>query len=257
MSHDHIPLWLIASGWALFVTLGLLAGAAVGVFAPFRHRGVARVMAVGAGILIAAASLDLIGSAVTTAGPLSAGLALLLGAGLFSGANALLATKDAMHRKRCGECVPQPSEKIAPGSGMAIALGTLIDGVPEAIVLGLETTRMTAPGLGLVAALAIGNFAEALSSASGMQAAGRSKRYIFGLWSLVAFAVTCIAGVSALFAGLASHAVVSLCNAFAAGALLAMVVETMIPEAAADVPPLNGLLAVSGFLALLLLIGAA
>jgi zinc transporter, ZIP family len=254
---DDLPLWLMASGWGLIVSLSLVVGAAAGLYAPLRHRGITCVMATGAGILIAAASLDLIVSATRTAGPAPVALALLAGALAFSLANAVLARRAAKHRKRCGECVPQPSEKGAPGSGLAIAIGTLMDAIPEAIVLGLETTRMSMPGLGLIAAFALGNFAEALSSSSGMALAGRSKRYIFGLWALATLLVTILAGVSAAFAGFVPQGTIGLCNAFAAGALLAMVVETMIPEAAADSAPFNGVLAVLGFLALLLLIGPA
>jgi zinc transporter, ZIP family len=246
----------MASGWGLLVSLGLFLGAGAGLFVRFRHRGITSVMAAGAGILIAAASLDLIVSAVRSAGPIQVGVALLLGAGAFSAANAVLAAR-AKHRKRCGECVEQPTEKSMPGSGLAIAIGTLMDAVPEAIVLGLETTRLSTPGAGLIVAFALGNFAEGLSSASGMQIAGRSKRYIFTLWGLATLLVTVLAGASATLAGAAPQSAVGLCNAFAAGALLAMVVETMIPEAAADSAPFNGLIAVLGFLALLLLIGAA
>ncbi len=66
-----------------------------------------------------------------------------------------------------------------------------------------------------------------------------------------------LAGASAALAGLVPQSTAALCNSFAAGALLAMVVETMIPEAAADSAPFNGWIAVLGFLALLLLIGSA
>jgi ZIP family zinc transporter len=246
----------MAAAWGLLVSLGLIAGAVAGLYSPLRHRGITRVMAAGAGILIAAASLDLIASAVRSAGATAAGVALILGAAAFSGANALIAAK-AQHRKRCGECVAQPSESNAPGSGLAIAVGTLMDAIPEAIVLGLETTRLAMPGVALIAAFALGNFAEALSSASGMELAGRSKRYIFGLWALATLLMTILAGASAAIAGVAPQGTIGLCNAFAAGALLAMVVETMIPEAAADSAPFNGVLAVLGFLALLLLIGTA
>jgi zinc transporter, ZIP family len=254
MAINDLPTWVMAAGWGFVVSLGLIVGALAGLFAPLRHRGITSVMAAGAGILIAAASLDLLSSAIRSAGPMQVGLALLLGAAAFSGANVLLATH-AKRRKRCGECVEQPTEKGAPGSGLAIAIGTLMDAIPEAIVLGLETTRMSAPGLGLIAAFALGNFAEALSSSSGMEIAGRSKRYIFGLWVLATVLVTLLAAASAAIAGLVPQGTIGLCNAFAAGALLAMVVETMIPEAAADSAPFNGLIAVFGFLALVLLIG--
>ena len=112
---NDLPTWAMAAGWGLVVSLGLIVGALAGFYAPLRHRGITGIMAAGAGILIATASLDLIISAVRSAGPMQVGLALVLGAAAFSGANVLLATH-AKHRKRCGECVQQPTEKGAPGS---------------------------------------------------------------------------------------------------------------------------------------------
>jgi ZIP family zinc transporter len=211
-------------------------------------------MAAGAGILIAAASLDLIVAAVKEAGTIRAGFALVIGGATFSVANFWLAKHAAKHRKRCGECVQQPTEKGTPGSGLAIAVGTLLDAVPEAAVLGLETARIGAPGAGLLAAFALGNFAEALSSTSGMETAGRTKRYILGLWALAVVAVTGLAGLAAGLAAVAPPGMESVCNAFAAGALIAMVVETMVPEATHDSSPFNGLIAVLGFLVVLALL---
>jgi ZIP family zinc transporter len=118
----------------------------------------------------------------------------------------------------------------------------------------LETSRIGAPGLGLLAAFAVGNFAEAMSSASGMDIAGRSKRYIFGLWMLSAVLIAFLAGLSAALSTMVPPGTESVCNAFVAGALIAIVVETMIPEAAHDSAPLNGLIAALGFLVLLLLL---
>ena len=249
--------WISAGGWAFLVSLPLLAGACAGLYAPLKHRAITGVMATGAGLLVAAASLDLIVSAVAEAGPFRAGIALVAGAAVFSFVNLWLARRDARHRKRCGECVQQPTEKGVPGSGMAIAAGTLMDAFPEAIVLGLETTRHGMPGAGLLAAFALGNFSQALSSASGMDIAGRSKRYIFGLWILAVLAATVLAGISAGLSGLFPRGMAGVCNAFAAGALLEMVVEAMIPEASHETPPFNGLLAVLGFLVVLVLVGLA
>ena len=247
--------WISACGWALLVSAPLLVGAWAGLYLPLRHRGITGIMAAGAGLLIAAASLDLIASAVEESGSVQAGIALVAGAAAFSFVNLWLARHAARHRKRCGECVQQPTEKGVPGSGMAIAAGTLMDAFPESIVLGLETTRIGAPGAGLLAAFALGNFAEAMSSASGMGIAGRSKRYIAGLWTLAVLAATLLAGISAAFSAVFPPGLAGICNGVAAGALLAMVVETMIPEASHETPPLNGLLAVLGFLVVLALIG--
>jgi zinc transporter, ZIP family len=237
------------------VSVPLLLGALIGLYAPLKHRGITGIMAAGAGFLIAAASLDLIVSAVEAASPVTAGLALIAGATAFSIANHVLSTRAAKHRKRCGECVQQATEKGAPGSGAAIAVGTLMDALPEAVVLGLETSRLGKPGAAILAAFAIGNFAEAVSSASGMSMAGRSKRYIFGVWILATLMVTLLAGVSAILPTGLPRGVEGVCNAFAAGALLAMVVETMIPEATHDSSPYNGLIAVLGFLIVLALLG--
>jgi zinc transporter, ZIP family len=249
--------WISACGWAFLVSLPLLAGAWAGLYAPLKHRAITSVMAVGAGILVAAATLDLIVSAAEESGPFRAGVALVTGAAVFSFANLWFSRHAAKHRKRCGECVQQPTERGVPGSGAAIAAGTLMDAFPEAIVLGLETTRVGMPGAGLLAAFALGNFAEALSSASGMQIAGRSKRYIFGLWTLAVLAATFLAGISVGLSAVLPRGMAGICNAFAAGALLAMVVETMIPEASHETPPFNGLLAVLGFLFVLILVGLA
>jgi ZIP family zinc transporter len=249
-----LPPWLVAALWSGLVSSGLLLGAFAGLHAPLKHRGITSVMAVGAGILIAAASLDLIVAAVTGAGAIRAGLGLVMGGAAFSGANFWLARRAARHRKRCGECVQQPTEKGSPGSGLAIAVGTLLDAVPEAVVLGLETARIGAPGAGLLAAFAMGNIAEALSSASGMGIAGRTRKYIFGLWTLAALAMTVLAGLAAGLAAVAPPGMESLCNAFAAGALIAMVIETMVPEATHESSPFNGLLAVLGFLVVVALL---
>lgn len=251
---SELPPSLIACLWGGLVSLGLLLGACAGVYAPLKHRGITSVMAAGAGILIAAASLDLIVAAVKEAGTIRAGLALMTGGAAFSVANFWLAKRAAKHRKRCGECVQQPTEKAVPGSGLAIAVGTLLDAIPEAAVLGLETARIGAPGAGLLVAFALGNFAEALSSASGMEIAGRTKRYIFGLWALAALAVTLLAGLTAGLAAVTPPGLESICNAFAAGALIAMVVETMVPEATHDSSTFSGLIAVLGFFAIMILL---
>jgi zinc transporter, ZIP family len=251
-----MPAWILASGLGALVSVSLILGAFAGLYAPLRHRWFTGVMAAGAGVTIAAASLDLIASAVHSAGSRHAGVAFIFGAATFSLANVWLSMHHAKHRKRCGECIQQPTERSAPGSGLAIAFGTLIDGVPEGIALGLETSRIGTPGLGLLAAFAVGNFAEAMSSASGMDLAGRSKRYIFGLWMLSALLITFLAGVSAATSAMAPRGTESVCNAFVAGALIAMAVETMIPEAAHDSAPLNGVIAALGFLVVMLLLSA-
>src|SRR5512145_1635942 len=163
-------------------SVGLLVGAIAGSFSRTAHHAIAMAMSVGAGLLLAAVSLKVAADAIRIAGPVAAALSLLLGAAVFSASNALLAQFGAAHRKRCGDCIQQPAESQQPGSGVAIALGTALDAVPEAMVLGIALRDRVVP-LALVIAFSVGNFPEALSSAAGMRAAGRRHTYVLLLWS--------------------------------------------------------------------------
>ena len=235
-----------ALAWGAVSSIGLLVGAIAGSFSRTSHHAVAMAMSVGAGLLLKVAA-----DAIRIAGPVAAALSLLLGAAAFSASNALLARFGAAHRKRCGDCVQQPAESQQPGSGVAIALGTALVAVPEAMVLGIALRGPVVP-LALVIAFSVGNFPEALSSAAGMRAAGRSYTYIFLLWSavVVGAAVAIAAGYVAF--GSLSEAWPPRLQAVGAGALLAMTAETMIPEAFHNSPRFSGLLAAFGFGLLLL-----
>jgi zinc transporter, ZIP family len=243
----------LAVGAVSFV--GLLVGAIVGSFFRMRHQSIAMTMSVGAGLLLAGVSLKVAADAIHVAGPLPAALALLLGAAVYSTSNALLAPFGATHRRRCGDCVPQPTESQRPGSGIAIALGNVLDAIPEAIVLGIALRHPVVP-LALVLAFFVGNFPVALSSTAGMRAAGRSYAYMLLLWTAIA-----IGGATAIAAGYVAFGSLSAAwpprlQAFGAGALLAMTAETIIPEAFHNSPRFSGLLAALGF-SLLLLVDAA
>ena len=235
-----------AVAWGAVSSGGLLAGAIGGLFFRLPHHAIAMTMSVGAGLLLAGVSLKVAADAIRLAGPLAAALSLLLGAALFSATNALLARFGAAHRKRCGECVRQPAESEQPGSGVAIAVGNALDGLPEALVLGIALRDRVVP-LALVAAFSLGNLPEALSSAAGMRAAGRSYTYILLLWSAIATGAAL--AVAAGYAGFSSlsGAWPARLQAFGAGALIAMTAETMIPEAFHNSPRFSGLLAASGF----------
>ena len=235
-------------------SVGLLVGAIAGSFSRLPHQPIAMAMSVGAGLLLAGVSLKLAADAIRIAGPMAAALSLLLGAAVYSASNALLARFGATHRKRCGECVQQPSESQQPGSGAAIALGNALDAVPEAMVLGIALRDPVIP-FALVIAFSVGNLPVALSSTVGMRAAGRRNGYIFLLWSAIAIgaAVAIVAGYVGV--GSLSQAWPPRLQAFGAGALLAMAAETMIPEAFHNSPRFSGLLAAFGF-GLVLLVDA-
>jgi zinc transporter, ZIP family len=245
-----------ALAWGAVASVGLLIGAIAGSFSRMPHRAIAMAMSVGAGLLLAGVSLKLAADAMRIAGPVMAAFLLLLGAAVFSATNALLAKFGAAHRKRCGECVQQPTESQQPNSGVAIALGNALDALPEALVLGIALRDRVVP-IALVVAFSLGNFPEALSSAAGMRTAGRSHTYIVLLWTAVAIGAALTVAAGYVWFGSLGETWPPRLQAFGAGALLAMTAETMIPEAFHNSPRFSGLLAALGFGVLLLVHAAA
>lgn len=241
-----MPGWLQAGAWGLLAGSALLIGAAAGYLAPVPRRVIASVMAFGAGVLLSAVAFELIGEAHELAGLTPTVLGATGGATVYTGCNVLLARRGARHRKRSGE--QQPSEKEQGGSGTALALGALLDGIPESIVIGSSLLSGGAVSVVTVAAVFVSNVPEGLSSAAGMRRAGRSRTYVFGLWGGIALAsgLAAVAGFTVL--GGASAVVLAAITAFAGGAILAMVADTMIPEAFEEAHLLIGLITVAGFL---------
>jgi ZIP family zinc transporter len=250
----ELPDWLQAAGWGLLSASGLLIGAVGGYYTWLQHTAIARVMTFAAGVLLAVVAVDLIIEARGAASLHVTSLGLLGGAAVFSSVNWLLSRRGAQHRKRCGECVEQPSEELQAGSGLAIMAGTFLDGVPEGMVLGLSVLHQGTPGLGTVAAFFLANIPEALSSSAGMRRAGRSPCYVFGLWVGIVVLIGLAAAVAGAVLSGAGVPALGMVQAFAAGAILALVSETMIPEAFHGSPQFNGLLLVAGFVALLSLV---
>jgi zinc transporter, ZIP family len=246
-----MPAWLTAGLLGLLSAAGLLVGAIAGWSLTTRHRTIAVVTAIGVGLLIAVASIYLISSALESVSPAMVALGALAGALGFSLVNLALDRWAAGNRKRCGECVQQPAEQTSPGSGLAIAIGSLLDAIPEALIIGATAATAALPPLALVGAFALGNFAEGLSSTAGMRAAGRSRRYVLLLWASVALVTAGSAVLGyALFTG--GGVGQGWLESIAAGALLALVVETMAPEAVHGQARFSGLLAMLGFAGLLL-----
>ncbi|WP_030762028.1 ZIP family metal transporter [Streptomyces griseus] len=237
---------LVAGGWGLFAGAALLVGAAIGLSVRVPPRWIALVMAFGSGVLLSAVSFELIAEAYERSGIGPVVWGAVGGAAVYSGANALLARRGARHRKRSEG--RQPSESEAPGSGNAIALGALLDGVPESVVIGTSLLGGGHPGVATVGAVFISNLPEGLASAAGMRGAGRGRRYVLTLWSGIAVVsgLAALAGYSLL--GGASEAVMAVITAVAGGAILAMIADTMIPEAYSEVHLLTGLVTVAGFL---------
>lgn len=241
-----MPTWVEAGLWGLLAGGALVVGAAVAWSVRVPRIVVAGVMAFGAGVLISALAFDLIDEAEQTGGLTATAVGFLVGAIAYVAANSYLARRGARHRKRAGD--EQPSEEEQSGSGTAIAVGALLDGVPESVVLGLSLLGGGGVGVPVLAAIFISNLPEGLSSSAGMKRNGRSAGYVFGVWTGIAVASGVAGALGVLALQGASGEAVAAITALAAGAILAMIADTMIPEAFERAHLLTGLIATVGFL---------
>lgn len=241
---------LQAGLWGLVAGSALLLGAVVGYGLRVPQWVIATVMAFGAGVLLSAVSFELLGEAYEQGGLPPAVVGTLVGAGAYTAGNIWLARRGARHRKRSGHHhdQTQPSEQQQSGSGLALAFGALLDGVPESAVIGVSLLDGGAVSMVTVAAVFISNVPEGLSSSAGMKKAGRSKAYVFGVWGAIAAASTLSAVLGYTAGSHFSPTVIAAVTAVAAGAILAMTADTMIPEAFQDAHLAIGLVTVSGFL---------
>lgn len=241
-----VPDWLQAGLWGLLSGGALLIGAAIGYFVGVPQRLIAGIMAFGSGVLFSALSFELMDEAYRVGGFDATAIGFLGGALVYTIANYFLSHRGAKHRKRSGS--QQASEGEQGGNGLAIAVGALLDGIPESIVIGLSL--LGGKGVSLVAVIAVflSNIPEGLSSASGMKKAGRSMGYVLGIWTTIAV----ISGVASVVGYTVfrhySNDVIAATTAVAAGAILAMLVDTMVPEAFDEAHEFTGLITVVGFL---------
>ena len=239
---------LMAGFWGLVGGSALLIGAGIASIAQLPQRLIAGVMAIGSGVLISAVAFDLMDEAYKRGGFAATAVGFLGGALAYTAANVAVARAGAKHRKRSGSNPDQRQPDANSGTGLAIAIGALLDGIPESVVIGVSLLAGGSVSFVTVIAVFLSNVPEGLSSAAGMKKAGRSAAYVFGVWTAIAV----ISGIAALFGNLllagASAELIALITSIAAGAILAMLVDTMIPEATEMTHDYSGLIAVAGFL---------
>lgn len=242
---SSIPHWAIAGLWGLLSGSALLMGSFIGYFVNVSQKTIALVMAFGAGVLVSVLSFELMEEALEKGGFAATAIGFMSGGVIYTIANYILSKKGAKHRKRSGH--QQPGEEDS-GSGLALAVGAVLDGLPEAIAIGISMIEGGAVSVATVTAIFISNIPEGLSSSCGMKKSGRSKAFIFGTWTLIAL-LTSIAAVSGytVFSQLSEEAIAATL-AIAAGAILCMLADTMIPEAFEKGHAWAGMVTAMGFL---------
>jgi ZIP family zinc transporter len=229
-----------AIGWGALAASSLVLGAALSFARRWPTRQVGYVLSFGAGALISAVSFELAAEGIEVGGAGVTGLGLGAGALAYYGLDGWIARRHATGRGRHGR-----SE--GSGSGTALALGAFLDGIPEQIVLGINLAAGGGVGVSLLVAIFVSNLPESLGSASDMSAAGRPREAIMRLWVLVA----AVCAVATVLGYLAADAVggngKAAIDGFAAGALLVMLIDSMIPDAREDAGRGAGLVTVLGF----------
>ncbi|HEX2740242.1 MAG TPA: ZIP family zinc transporter [Rubrobacter sp.] len=231
---------LAAGFWGFVGGASLLIGALVGIYANASRRTIATIMALGAGVLISSVAFELMDEAYRLGGFDASAFGLLLGALAFFFADRQVNRRGGTRRKN--------SADKQGDSATAIAIGALLDGIPESAAIGISLLGGGEISAALVAAVFLSNVPEGLSSASGMKQAGRSIPHIIGLWG----GVTMVSAVAALLgyfflAGAPANVVASI-QSFAAGAILTMLASTMMPEAFEEGGEVVGLVTAVGFL---------
>jgi zinc transporter, ZIP family len=230
-----------AFAWGAFASASLIVGAVVALRVRVSTHVLGWIMAFGAGVLISAVAYELVGEAFETSDG-SGGVAL----GLFAGC-AAFSVGDALIDRMGGESRKKMGGDQAEGSPLAIVLGIVLDGIPESIVIGLGLLAGDGVSAAVLAAVFLSNLPEAIAATTGLTKAGWAQRRILGLWLLV----TAVAGASSL-AGYAlledaSANAIAFVMAFAGGAVLTMLADTMMPEAFAHGGKLVGVFTTVGF----------
>jgi ZIP family zinc transporter len=211
--------------WSALATGTLLVGMLMAYRRMVGDRWTALIMAFGAGAIVSAAAYQLVLPAVAgdQADELVVALGIALGAVTFYLADRWVDGLGGEHRM-------DMDGAQSGGSGTGILLGSLLDGVPESLVLGLSIAHSPQVSLAFVFAVAISNVPQGLGGSAGMLRAGWARGRITRLWLAVCGASIGAAAIGYWIGTLVPGATGSIVDAFAAGALLVMLTDSMIPE---------------------------
>jgi zinc transporter, ZIP family len=230
-----------ALGWGLLAASSLVIGALLALARPINVRVTGLIMGFGGGVLISAVAFDLVAEALQRASGNSAVVAgMFAGCAVFFGGDVLIERMGGGDRK---DARGAQSE----GSPLAIVLGTVLDGIPESMVIGLTLYEGGAVGAAYLIAVFISNVPESVSSSAGLLASGWRRARILWLWAGIA-AVSGLASLAGyrIFQD-SSPDTVAFVLAFAGGAILTMLADTMMPEAYEHGGKLAGVVTTIGF----------
>jgi zinc transporter, ZIP family len=229
-----------ALGWGTLAASSLVIGAIVAFALRIGLRAIGLIMGFGAGVLISAVAFDLVEEAVDK----SSGHGWVV-AGLFAGCGVFFGGDLLIDRMGGGDRKDADGDQEG-GSPLAI-VGTVLDGIPESMVIGLTIFEGGAVGAAYLTAVFISNLPESISSTSGLATAGWERSRILWMW----IAIALISGLASLAGyGLfqdSSPDTVAFVLAFAAGAIITMLANTMMPEAFEHGGKLVGVVTTLGF----------
>jgi ZIP family zinc transporter len=229
-----------AAGWGFLGGAALIVGAVLGLVFRVQGRVIGLVMAFGGGVLISAVAFELAADAFEHGGTTPLVIGVAAGALTFFAGDWLLDRRGGLDRKRSGG-------QQSAGAAGAIVLGSLLDGVPESVAIGVSLLGGGTVSAAMIAAVFLSNVPESLSAATGLRKAGHSATWILGLWFGVAALSAAAAAAGYGLLGGAPPEVVAVTQAFAAGAILTMLADTMMPEAYEHGGNSAGLLTCLGF----------
>ena len=214
-----------AFAWGALAASSLLLGGVLALRFRIPARLLGLILGFGAGVLISAVAYELVEEAFSTAdagGWVAVGL--FAGALVFFGGDELIGRMGGSRRKSMGG-------EQEEGTALAILLGIVLDGIPESVVIGLTLLQGGSVSVAMLIAVFLSNLPEAIGATSGLALAGWRPSRILGLWGLVVLVSALAAlGGYGLF-GDASPNTIAFVLAFAGGAILTMLAETMMPEA--------------------------
>jgi zinc transporter, ZIP family len=213
-----------AFGWGALAASSLLIGAIIAIVVPISLRVIGLIMGFGAGVLISAVAFDLVEDSFELAdsgGVVAVGL--LVGCLTFSGGNYLIGKMGGSQRK-------DPTGGEDDEGPLALVLGTVLDGIPESMVIGLTLVGGESIGVSYLAAVFLSNLPEGISATQGLLRRRWSKAHVFALWVLVVVASALASLAGYVFLDTASGDVVAFVQSFAGGAILTMLADTMMPE---------------------------